>query len=87
MPSAPYRVLAARIEHDRVITVDFADGSSKTVDLAPWLTGPVYERIGTDINAFNELYVDLGTVCWPGGVDIAPERLYDPDGRIFDWAS
>ncbi|HEY3736220.1 MAG TPA: DUF2442 domain-containing protein [Jatrophihabitans sp.] len=87
MPNPEWDVLAARVEHDRVVTVDFEDGSTKTMDLAQWLTGPVYETIANDIDEFNKLFVDYGTVCWPGNIDIAPERLYDPDGTIFDWSN
>ena len=83
----PYSVVAARLVRDRVLSIDFADGSTKTVDLAPWLDGPVFERIATDLDEFNKFFVEDGTVCWPGNIDIAPERLYDPDSTIFDWAT
>jgi prepilin-type processing-associated H-X9-DG protein len=87
MTQPEWVVVRAAIEHDRVVTVTFVDGSVKTMDLSPWLTGPVFERIATDIDAFNQMYVDGETICWPGDLDIAPERLYDPDGTIFDWSS
>jgi hypothetical protein len=30
-----------------------------------------------DIDLFNQAFVALDTVCWPGDLDIAPETLYD----------
>jgi hypothetical protein len=35
----------------------------------------VFERISFDDDAFREVYVDYGTLAWPGEVDIAPETL------------
>jgi len=35
----------------------------------------VFERISFDDAAFREVYLDFGTLAWPGEVDIAPETL------------
>jgi hypothetical protein len=37
------------------------------------------------MNLFNQAFVALGTVCWPGDLDIAPATLYDrsvPQGEV-----
>ena len=30
-----------------------------------------------DVALFKQAFVAMGTVCWPGNLDIAPETLYD----------
>jgi Protein of unknown function (DUF2442) len=29
-----------------------------------------------DAEAFNRVFVALGAVCWPDGLDIAPDAIY-----------
>lgn len=60
-----------------VLRVAFSDGVSGEVDLGPYLQGPVLEAL-RDVETFRAAFVDeeLGTVCWPGGADVAPEFLY-----------
>ena len=58
------------------IHVTFNDGRSGTVDIAPWIKGPVFEPL-KDIAYFQRFFIDGGTVAWPNGADIAPETLYE----------
>lgn len=52
------------------------DGSVVERDLSGLLDGVgIFERISVDDAAFREVYVDYGTLAWPGDVDIAPETL------------
>lgn len=54
-----------------------SDGTDvRILDLEPYLTGPAFETVRTSYATFAQLYVDLGTVCWPGGLDLAPELLF-----------
>ncbi|MFM8459198.1 MAG: DUF2442 domain-containing protein, partial [Chthoniobacterales bacterium] len=47
------------------------------VDLARYLNyGPVYGPLA-DEEFFRQLHVEAGTIAWPNGADIAPERLYE----------
>jgi hypothetical protein len=64
--------------HDHVVRLRFADGSEKTVDLAPYLHGPIFETIRSDPVAFAAVRVDpeAGTIVWPNGADLAPDTLY-----------
>jgi hypothetical protein len=75
--TAIQRLVGARPAGGRRIELSFADGTKRVVDVQDRLVGPVFARIATDDDAFNELFFDaeLGTVCWPGEVDLAPERL------------
>jgi hypothetical protein len=60
------------------LDVRFNDGVCKTVDLAPLLTGPMFEPL-KDPTYFARVAVDphAGTVVWPNGADLAPEALYN----------
>jgi hypothetical protein len=61
------------------VEIQFAwDGGTavRVMDLKPYLWGPAFDRVRTDYATFARLYVDIGTVCWPGGADLAPELLY-----------
>jgi len=70
---------------DRLVRLTLSDGTVVERDLSLLLDGVgVFERISFDDAAFREVYVDYGTLAWPGDVDIAPETLiwdgpYPPD--------
>jgi len=72
--------------HDHVVQLRFADGIEKTVDLEPYLHGPVFAEIRTDPDAFAAINVDpdAGTIVWPNGSDLAPDVLYEgrPSARM-----
>lgn len=54
----------------------FNDGTEGTVDVWPWLIGPIFEPLKSP-EYFGQFFLDGGTVAWPNGADIAPETLYD----------
>jgi hypothetical protein len=60
------------------VRLGFTDGSSKEIDLEPYLHGPVFEPIQADAKMFREVSVDhrAGTIVWPNGADIDPDVLY-----------
>lgn len=77
-------ITAAAPAGGKRIALDFDNGTHRIVDVAHLLNGPVFAAIASDDEAFAQLYYDpeLGTVCWPGDVDIAPETLAElPDTR------
>ena len=75
--STTQRIIAAAPAGRKTIALVFADGRRKTVDVSVLLNGPVFALIASDDEEFARLFYDaeLGTVCWPGDVDIAPETL------------
>jgi Protein of unknown function (DUF2442) len=60
------------------VRLGFTNGTSKEVDLEPYLRGPVFDPIRTDPETFRAVSVDhrAGTVVWPNGADIDPDVLY-----------
>lgn len=55
----------------------FSDGITKIVDFTPFLesTRKIIEPL-LDVDYFKKFYVDEITICWPNGLDFAPELLY-----------
>jgi hypothetical protein len=60
------------------VRLAFSDGSSREIDLGPYLRGPVFEPLRADPDLFRQVRVDdeLGTIVWPNGADIDPDVLY-----------
>lgn len=73
-------VTAVELLGDHRVAVTFDDGARRERDLAPLLTGPVFDAIRSDPVRFDDVGIDqgLGVLCWPNGVDIDAELLrYD----------
>jgi hypothetical protein len=60
------------------IWVRFEDGLQGEVDLSELVGKGVFRRWRDDPEEFSQARVDpeSGTVVWPGGLDVAPDRLY-----------
>lgn len=73
-----YDVVEVKLTQGQVLELAFEDGSRGLVDLAGYAAkGGVFQRF-SDADYFRRVHVnpELGTLCWPDGVDIAPETLY-----------
>jgi len=59
------------------VRLSLTDGSTREVDLGPYLNGPVFEPIRKDAALFRSVRVDeeFGTIVWPNGADIDPDVL------------
>ena len=66
------------------VNIRFTDGSSREVNLAPYLRGPIFEPIRNDPVLFSSMQVEEGTIAWPNGADIDPDVLYH--GLTPAWA-
>ena len=60
------------------VKIEFTNGEVKTIDLEPFLRGPIFESIRSNSDLFQEIRVDeeAGTIYWPNGADIDPDVLY-----------
>ena len=68
-------VTSVRHEGELRLLLGFEDGTQGVVDLSNELVGKL-GVLRDDVNLFAAAYIDGGTVCWPGGLDLAPSRLY-----------
>ncbi len=76
MNSTPY-VIDAYYLNDYNIKIFFDDGKAGVVDLSKYPEkGGVFSPL-SDPEYFRKFFIDLNTLCWPNGADIAPERLYE----------
>lgn len=54
----------------------YENGELRRFDMTPFLALKPWQRIGP-AHLFERVFVENGTVAWPGNIDIAPETLYD----------
>lgn len=61
------------------IEVVFADGTAGVADLAPPLSqgllGDGFDAL-CDEQIFVKVYSEQGALTWPGGIDLAPDAMY-----------
>ena len=71
-------------ESDYCLFVRFKDGLNGQVRLCVEdLTGALAPL--RDIQFFKRVYIDHGAVAWPGGIDLAPDAMYDEIRAKGEW--
>jgi hypothetical protein len=73
------RIIAAEHLTGFEVLLRFDDGVTKSVDLEPYLIGPIFAEIRQTPSAFRSMGIDGGTITWPNGADIDPLVLYYQD--------
>lgn len=69
-------VVKVEAKANYVLYLEFENGEKRLFDMAPYMDRkPFVELKGSP--RFAMATVGYGTVVWPGGIDIAPETLYD----------
>jgi len=73
-----YDVVAVEARPDFKVWVRFENGVEGEADLSNLAGRGVFERWTRNPAEFAEVSVDpdSGTLTWPGGLDVAPDRLY-----------
>jgi hypothetical protein len=69
------------------VRLRFDDGKEKTVDLTPYLHGPIFQALRDDDAGFRAVRVDheLGVLVWPNGADVDAQVLYYDDLLPAEW--
>lgn len=73
-----YDVVEVEARPDFRVWVRFEDGLQGEVDLSDLAGKGVFKRWTEKPSELAEVSVDpeSGTIVWPGGLDVAPDRLY-----------
>jgi hypothetical protein len=74
----PDDVAEVRVLENFSLEVRFFDGTSGMVDMSSLIqshTAGVFAVLA-DPDRFCQARVELGTVTWPGGLDLAPDAMY-----------
>jgi Protein of unknown function (DUF2442) len=77
-PGMPWRVVSVEVLQGYRLRVRFLDGLEGVVDMSGLVAAPnagVFAALA-DSEVFNRVFVALGAVCWPDGLDIAPDAIY-----------
>ncbi len=81
---AVWSIVGFKILPNYKIDVTFADGTKGVADLAPRLSqgrlGDGFDAL-CDAAALAKAYLEHGALTWPGGIDLAPDAMYQ---RIRD---
>ena len=76
---AVWSIVRFRVLPNRRIEVEFADGTSGIADLAPRLSqgllGDGFDALCDD-TVFAKVHLEHGALTWPGGIDLAPDAMY-----------
>lgn len=69
-------VIRVDAKPDYTLHLTFESGEQRVFDMNRLMDKKPFVRLkGSPL--FMKAFVDYGTVVWPGGIDIAPETLYD----------
>jgi hypothetical protein len=81
------RINSVKILEGHTVRLGLTDGNEKTVDLTPYMQGPIFDPLRQSQALFRQVRVDdeLGTIVWPNGADIDPDVLIlerTPENRL-----
>ena len=73
-----YDIIELKYLEDYKLELTFETGEKGIVDLSDFpVMGGVFSRFA-DMDYFKQVFInkELGILCWPDNVDIAPETIY-----------
>ena len=70
------KIIRAKLIRDRIIQVEFSDGSSGEYDLEPLAArGGLLTLVWSESGYFERFFLELGALCWPNGLELSPEAI------------
>jgi hypothetical protein len=73
------KVLFAEFVEKGLIQVEFSNGLSGSFNLRSYLenhSGVLLEQLNDETFA-KRCFIDAGALCWPNGLELSPNRLYE----------
>ena len=71
------KIVAAKPVRDRILGVEFSDGSCGEYDLAPLIArGTALTSMLADDAYFKRFFLELGALSWPNGLELAPSAIH-----------
>lgn len=85
----PWRVASVNALRGLRLQVTFADGTAGEVELESFLSDPKVESTLFEPlrrwEEFARVHVEMGSVRWPNGADLAPDAMYDAIRQHGRW--
>ena len=76
---AVWSIVRFKVLSNYKIEVEFSDGTRGIADLAPRLSqgvlGDGFDPLCDD-QMFSQAFLEHGALSWPGGIDLAPDAMY-----------
>lgn len=69
-------IVSVKPKKDNTLLIVFENGEKRRFDMKPLLEKKPFSKL-KDSPLFMKASIGLGTVVWPGEIDIAPETLWD----------
>jgi Protein of unknown function (DUF2442) len=73
------KVLFAEFVESGIIQIEFSNGLSGLFNLRSYLdnhSGTLLEQLKDETYA-KRCFIDAGALCWPNGLELSPNRLYE----------
>jgi len=75
------RLTAVKAKPEHKLEITFSNGEIGEYDCSPLLNFGVFTEL-RDVEYFNRVCAEAGTVVWPNGQDIGPDTLYEDAVRL-----
>ena len=87
IPRAPWRVAEVEALPGWRLRVRHNDGVTGTVDMSAMVHSPEAGVFAVlqDVKLFEQVFLDLGAVAWPGELDLAPDAMHDEIAANGEW--
>ena len=70
-----WNIVSAEVVCKNKLKVKFRDGLEGFVDFMPSFFNGVFRNL-KNARSFAQVFIENGTVSWPGDLDLAPDALY-----------
>ena len=87
IPAAAWRLTKIKALDNYKVEVEFTDGTPGYVEMMRFImknNAGIFSKL-KDKALFNQAYIEYGVLTWPGGIDLAPDAMYDAIKQTGHW--